>query len=118
MEINFLQNQILGNTVIRLLLAFWIYIPGFIFKQLISKYLSQLLYKIIGRKDDSIGAEKFNELLVKPIGLCVMLSIMFIGASHISFPLSWNLAEKEEFGLKMFIYIRDSRYYIYILYSG
>ena len=45
-----------------------------------------------------------------------MLSIMFIGASHISFPLSWNLAEKEEFGLKMFLSKGFSLLYIYSIF--
>ena len=116
MKINFLQNQILGNTLLDYCWLFGAILLGFIFKQLISKYLSQLLYKIIGRKDDNIGAEKFNELLVKPIGLCVMLSIIYIGASHISFPLSWNLVEKEEFGLKMFLNKGFSLLYIYSIF--
>ena len=116
MKINFLQNQILGNTLLDYCWLFGARLLGFIFKQLISKYLSQLLYKIIGRKDDDIGAEKFNELLVKPIGLCVMLSIIYIGASHISFPLSWNLVEKEEFGLKMFLNKGFSLLYIYSIF--
>ncbi len=116
MEMNFLQNQILGNTLLDYCWLFGAILLGFIFKQLISKYLSQLLYKIIGRKDDAIGSEKFNELLVKPIGLCVMLSIIYIGASHISFPSSWNLVNKNEFGLKMFLNKGYSLLYIYSIF--
>ena len=63
MEINFLQNQILGNTILDYCWLFGSVLLGFIFKQLISKYLSQLLYKIIGRKDDSIGAENLMNYL-------------------------------------------------------
>ena len=62
-----------------------------------------MLYKVIGKKDNEIGVEKFNELLTKPIGLFIMLSIIYLGASHIQYPTSWNLGNVEEFGLKMMV---------------
>ena len=78
-------------------------IIGLIFKKLISKYLSNLIFKLIGKKEELVGVDKFNELLVKPIGLFVMLSIIFIGSSHIEFPSSWGLVDVNQFGGKMIL---------------
>ncbi len=116
METNFLQTEILGNSLLDYCWLIGAILLGFIFKQLISKYLSQLLYKLIGKKDHSVGVEKFNQLLTKPIGLCIMLSIIYIGASHISFPTTWNLVDKEEFGIKMFLNKGFSLLYVYSIF--
>ena len=103
MDTQFLQTEFLGNTLQDYCWFLGAILLGLLFKKLFSRYLSRLLYKVIGKKDNEIGVEKFNELLTKPIGLFIMLSIIYLGASHIQYPPSWNLGNVEEFGLKMMV---------------
>ena len=113
METSFLVTEFLGNTIKDYLLFFGSILLGLILKKFISKHLSHLLFKIIGKKSSEIGLEKFDTLLAKPLGLCVILSFIYLGASHIEYPANWNLAPSNEMGLKLLIKISFSLIYIY-----
>ncbi len=116
METEFLQIDFLSNTLLDYFWFIGAIIVGLLFKKLISKYLSHLLFKVVSKKDNIVGVEKFNELLTRPIGFCIMLSIIYVGANHIQYPLSWNLASEEEIGLKMIISRGFSLIYIYSVF--
>ena len=113
METKFLQIEFLSNTLLDYSWFIGAVLVGLLFKKLISKYLSHLLFKIVSKKNNSVGVEKFDELLTKPIGFCIMLSIIYVGAIHIQYPLSWDLGSEEEMGLKMIINKGFSLLYIY-----
>ena len=102
-SLDFLLIEILGNTLASYLWFFGAILIGLIFKKLISKYLSHLLFKIVKNKDSTVGINKFDSLLTKPIGFCVMLLVVYIGSSNIHYPTQWNLTNENELGLKMFI---------------
>ena len=110
---NFLIQELLGNTMQDYAWFIGAILLGLIFKKLISKYLSHLLFKIVKNKSTDVGTEKFNALLTKPIGLCVMLSIIYLGSSHIQYPPQWNLVSENEMGLKMLISKGFSLIFIY-----
>ena len=117
MDLNqILMTEVLGNTTKDYLWFIGAILLGLMFKRLISKYLSQLLFKIVKTKDADIGADTFNNLLTKPIGLCVMLSIIYLGSSHIQYPLSWDLASADKIGLKMIIQKGFSLIFIYSVF--
>ena len=116
MDPQFLLKEILGNTLQDYSWFFGAVLLGVIFKKLISKYLSRLLFKIIGKKGAEVGVEKFDELLTKPIGLCIMLSIIYLGSTNISYPTEWNLAPENEIGLRMFIHKGFSLIYVYSIF--
>ena len=116
MDTQFLLKEILGNTLQDYSWFFGAILLGVIFKKLISKYLSRLLFKIIGKKGAEVGVERFDELLTKPIGLCIMLSIIYLGSAHISYPTEWNLAPENEIGLRMFIHKGFSLIYVYSIF--
>ena len=97
-----LQQVYFENTIENYAWFFGMLLLGLVFKKLISRYFSHLLYRIVG-KSSSVGIDKFDALITKPIGLCVMLSIIYIGSTHIEFPSTWELASKDEFGLKMIL---------------
>ena len=103
MSLDFLLIEILGNSIQSYLLFFGAILIGLIFKRLISRYLSRLLFKIVKNKDSQVGIDRFDSLLTKPLGFCVMLLIIYIGSSNIQYPITWNLSSENEFGLKMFI---------------
>ena len=100
---DFLLKQWLGNSMEDYLWFVGAILLGLLFKKLISKYLSHLLFKVIKTKHADLGIERFDQLLTKPISLSIMLSIIFIGSSHIEYPPSWGLVNENEFGIKMLI---------------
>jgi len=103
MEIQYLFNQMyFGNSIEDYSWFLGMLLLGLLFKKMISKYFSNLLFNLFGKKE-SKTKEQFDSLLIKPIGLCVMLSIIFLGSTHISFPDYWNLVSEKEFGIKMII---------------
>ena len=116
METEFLLTEVLGNTIQDYAWFFGAILVGFIFKKLISKYLSHLLFKVVGKKGTEVGIDKFDALLTKPIGFCIMLSIIYLGSSHIEYPTVWNLAPESEVGLKMLINKGFSLMYVYSIF--
>ena len=110
---NFLPQEFLGNTMQDYIYFIGAILLGLIFKKLISKYLSHLLFKVVKNKNTEIGVDKFNTLLTKPIGLCVMLLIIYLGSSNIEYPPQWNLASENELGIKMLISKGFSLIFIY-----
>ncbi|MBT3612144.1 MAG: mechanosensitive ion channel, partial [Flavobacteriales bacterium] len=113
MDTQFLLTEILGNTIQDYAWFIGAVLLGFIFKKLISKYLSHLLFKIVGTKGAEVGVDKFDALLTKPIGFFIMLSIIYLGSSHINYPEVWDLATENEVGLKMLINKGFSLIYVY-----
>ena len=76
MDTEILLTNFLGNSI-----KDYIYFFG-----LISKYLSNILYKVVGKKDNNVGIDKFDELLTKPIGFFIVLCFIYFGASYVSYP--------------------------------
>lgn len=100
---NFLQLEFLGNNMQDYIWFLSAILLGLLFKKLISKYLSNLLFKIVKKKSTDVGLDKFNELLTKPLGFTIMLAIIYLGSSHIQLPAEWNLVSEKELGIKMLI---------------
>ena len=86
MDTEILLTNFLGNSIKDYIYFFGIILIGLIFKKLISKYLSNILYKVVGKKDNNVGIDKFDELLTKPIGFFIVLCFIYFGASYVSFP--------------------------------
>jgi hypothetical protein len=63
----YLAIEFLGNNLQEYIFFISTILIGLIFKKLLSKYLSHLLYKIIGKKGNSVGIDKFDQLLTKPL---------------------------------------------------
>ena len=111
-----LLEELLGNTMQDYAWFIGAILLGLIFKRIISKYFSRLLYKIINKKYSDIGIEKIDSLLTKPISLCIMLSIIYLGSSHIQYPPEWNLVDKNQIGLKMLISKGFSLLFLYSIF--
>ena len=86
MDTEILLTNFLGNSIKDYIYFFGIILIGLIFKKLISKYLSNILYKVVGKKDNNVGIDKFDELLTKPIGFFIVLCFIYFGSSYVSFP--------------------------------
>jgi len=116
MDTQFLLTEILGNTIQDYTWFIGAILLGFIFKKLISKYLSHLLFNIVGKKGAEVGVDKFDALLTKPIGFFIMLSIIYLGSLHINYPEVWNLYPENKVGLKMLINKGFSLIYVYSIF--
>ena len=86
MDTEILLTNFLDNSIKDYIYFFGIILIGLIFKKLISKYLSNILYKVVGKKDNNVGIDKFDELLTKPIGFFIVLCFIYFGASYVSYP--------------------------------
>ncbi len=103
MDIQFLSHEYFNNTLADYFFLILAIVLGLLFKKLISKYLSHLIFRLIIKKNTEVGIEKFDNLVTKPISICIMLSFIYFGFTNIEFPQSWNLAPKNEFGLRLII---------------
>ena len=112
----FLETQYLENSAKNYIIFIGSIVLGLLFKGLISRYLSHSLYSLIGKKEKRVGVEKFDELLTSPIAFFIMLSALFFGASYLKFPSTWDLANIDEFGIKMIISKSFSLIYIYSIF--
>ena len=112
----FLLQELLGNTMKDYAWFISAILLGLILKRIISRYFSRLLFKIISKKYSEIGIEKINSLLTKPISLCIMLSIIYLGSSHIQYPPEWNLVDENQIGLKMLIHKGFSLLFLYSIF--
>jgi len=111
-----LKTEYLENSAQNYLIFVAAIIIGLLFKGLISRYLSHSLYKVIGKKERKVGVEKFDELLTRPIGFFIMLTLLYLGASYLEFPTSWGLADVNELGIKMLLSKGFSLIYIYSIF--
>lgn len=124
--IKFLQETtIWGNTNQSILIFIASILLGLFFEGIMSKYLSHYLYKIIGKKEQRVGVEKFESLLTKPISFFIMLIIIYIGSSGIKLPEAWPYEKiiegeiiKDEyvFGIKMILIRGFSLILIYSIF--
>jgi len=112
----FLKTEYLENSAQDYLIFVAAIIIGLLLKGLISRYLSHSLYKVIGKKEKKVGVEKFDKLLNLPIGFFIMLTILYFGASGLEFPKFWELADVNEFGIKMLLSKGFSLIYIYSIF--
>jgi len=125
--IKFLQETtIWENTNQSILIFIAAILLGLFFEGIMSKYLSHYLYKIIGKKEQRVGVEKFESLLTKPISFFIMLIIIYIGSSGIKLPEAWPYEKiidgdiiKDEyvFGIKMILIRGFSLILIYSIFK-
>ena len=119
------ETTIWENTNQSILIFIAAILLGLFFEGIMSKYLSHYLYKIIGKKEQRVGVEKFESLLTKPISFFIMLIIIYIGSSGIKLPEAWPYEKiidgdiiKDEyvFGIKMILIRGFSLILIYSIF--
>jgi len=120
------ETTIWENTNQSILIFIAAILLGLFFEGIMSKYLSHYLYKIIGKKEQRVGVEKFESLLTKPISFFIMLIIIYIGSSGIKLPEAWpyekmidgNIIKDEYvFGIKMILIRGFSLILIYSIFK-
>tara|TARA_B100001248_G_scaffold256884_1_gene238548 strand:- start:237 stop:1328 length:1092 start_codon:yes stop_codon:yes gene_type:complete len=88
-----LHQQFLSNSLENYCWFLGFVLFGLLFKRVISKYLSYIIYRLLNR-DKSIDTKTFNELLIKPIGFFVLLMFIYLGSLNITLPQELNFETK------------------------
>ena len=88
-----LHQQFLSNSLENYCWFLGFVLFGLLFKRIISKYLSHIMYRVLNR-DKSIDIKTFDELLIKPIGFFVLLMLIYLGSLNIAFPQELNFETK------------------------
>lgn len=98
-----LTIEIFENTLVHYLAFVIILLLGVIFKRLLSKLSSKLLFRMFKKYSDDVSWDKLFELIRKPFSLLIILIFAFIAIKQLHFPDSWHLLPKSNFGVKMVI---------------
>jgi MscS family membrane protein len=104
MSTEFLNLQFLGNTVENYLWCLGIILFGIIFQRLLSRVFALLLYRIFKKYSGNVGVKEFQDLLHRPFATFVILVAGYIGFNYLQFPVNWNVAPEEKFGLRMVVH--------------
>lgn len=102
--VSFLQQKFLGNTIESYLWFAGILVGGILFKKLISKLISRLLFACFGRKTRSVGVEVFLELLTQPLSVLVLVLTFYFASDRLVFPQEWQVGPSHVFGVRMVIF--------------
>ena len=100
----FMQRIFWGNSINNYLWCVGILIVGILFRQLLSKALSWLAYKVLHNYAKSeVGYKRFLELLRKPFSFFIGLLTVYLAFSQLNFPIQWHIGPLEKWGLRMFL---------------
>ena len=88
-----LQQEFLSNTIGSYLWVMASILLALFCKRLVSKYFATLLYRIVGKKSDSIRKKSFLELVVQPLDVFLVLLVSLIAVDKLNFPkaLDFNI---------------------------
>ncbi|MEI8203958.1 MAG: mechanosensitive ion channel family protein, partial [Bacteroidota bacterium] len=103
-ELNEILNyHFLGNTLEKYCWFVGILIFGIIFRRLLSKFSSKLLYRLFKRYANEMSSDNFFGILHKPFTSLILLIFFYIAINQLKYPEEWKLVGKDEFGLKMML---------------
>ena len=95
----YLPSEFLENKVTDILWLVGIIIFGLLFRRFLADFFSKILYRFI--RHDRIPIHTCVEMLRKPLRLLISLIFIYLAASFVHFPDSWQLPSQEVFGIRM-----------------
>jgi MscS family membrane protein len=106
MEANAMMERVFwGNPLSNYAWCVGILAFGILFRQVLSKGLSWVAYKVLRNySKDDLGFKKFLELLKKPFGFFIAVITIYFAFSHLNFPAYWHIAPRDEWGLRMLLF--------------
>ncbi|WP_207433852.1 mechanosensitive ion channel family protein [Sabulibacter ruber] len=91
----------MGNTIQQYLIFVGVMLCGFLFKTVVSKLFSEILFKIIIKRiNDEVTKEEFKRLLVTPLEVLSFLVFLYFAFDQLNYPPELGLPTKDELGLK------------------
>lgn len=82
-----LHYRFLGNNVAAYLWCAGILLFGYLFKTLISKLLSKLLFRFIRKRTEGVSEKQFQALLIQPLSVVIFLVTAFFAFQVLDYPV-------------------------------
>ena len=91
-----LHYRFLGNEVVAYLTCLGILLFGYVFKTLLSKLLSRLVFRFIRKQTEGVSETQFQALLIQPVSLVVFFVTVYLAFQVLDYPVhSSELARNE-----------------------
>ena len=85
---SFLSYEVLGNTLGQYLIAALIILVGGVFRRLLSRLLSKLLFSLTRRYAAGVSEEELHDLLIQPLSTLLLLFTLQIAGATLTYPHS------------------------------
>ncbi|MBC5774480.1 mechanosensitive ion channel family protein [Pontibacter sp. KCTC 32443] len=99
-----LKYEFLGNSIANYLWFAGILLFGFIFKTLLSKLLSTVLYKLVKRFSREDNLPEFRRLLIQPLEVLLFLVFLYFAFQVLNYPMDPSEIRKGDPFLKTFMF--------------
>lgn len=99
-----LYYKFLGNTVANYLWFAGILLFGFIFKTVLSKLLSTVMYKLVKRFSHEDNLPEFRRLLIQPLEVLLFLVFLYFAFQVLKYPMDPSEIRKGDPFLKTFLF--------------
>lgn len=91
MEVNFFDQIFWGNSLKQYAFFIGIILIGLIFKRIVSRIFSQLIFRLFRKFADQVNSDTFIALLLKPIEFFLSLATLYIAINQLTHPLNVTL---------------------------
>lgn len=104
MDLSFLQEQYLNNSLGKYLACALLIFFGLIFSKLLAKLASKLSYQIFKQVSHALFVKEFTNLFTVPFSQLVKVLIVYIAFNQLTFPEAWDLSKVNEFGIRWLLH--------------
>ncbi|MBB2146307.1 mechanosensitive ion channel [Pedobacter sp. LMG 31464] len=87
MDNQFFEQVFWGNTIQAYCMFGGILLLGLLFKRIVSRFLSQLLFKLFKKFADEVKIDTFIALLLKPFEFFITLTSLYLAINQLKYPL-------------------------------
>jgi MscS family membrane protein len=87
MDNQFFEQVFWGNTIQAYCMFTGIILLGLLFKKIVSRFLSQLLFKLFKKFADEVKIDTFIALLLKPFEFFITLTSLYLAINQLKHPL-------------------------------
>ncbi len=101
---DFLRQEYFGNTVANYLWFVGILLFGLIFKTLLSRLLSSILFKLVNKFSKEEHLPAFRRLLIKPLEVLLFLVFLYFAFQALNYPTDPSEIRKGDPFLKTFFF--------------
>ena len=88
----FLQQEILDNTLESYLIVLGTILLVIVIKRLVSKYLAKVLYNMVGKAGKKVARQSFLDLVLQPLDTFLVVQISIIAFDRLKFPKVLDIA--------------------------
>lgn len=87
MDINFFEQVFWGNTLKQYTILAAIIVIGLLFKRIVSRLLSKLIFKLFKKFADQVNSDTFIALLLKPVEFFISVFTLYVAIKQLKHPL-------------------------------